>query len=144
MAKKAIPPKKKGRPSKLLDIDLGQVTTLAAFNLTNVQIATVLGVTEQAINRYKEDEAFSLALKKGKEISDNRVVKSLFERAMGYDHPHEEIFCNKDGVVTRVQTIKHYPPSEVACIFWLKNRKSAEWRDKQEIEIVKPLIKFEE
>ena len=37
-------------------------------------------------------------------------------------------------MVTKVQTIKHYPPSETAMIFWLKNRDPENWRDRQEVE----------
>jgi hypothetical protein len=28
---------------------------------------------------------------------------------------------------------KHYPPDTTACIFWLKNRKPKEWRDRAEL-----------
>lgn len=36
----------------------------------------------------------------------------------------------KDGDVVREQIIEHVPPDVTACIFWLKNRRSSEWRDK--------------
>ena len=123
--------KKNGRPSKINTLDLRQVETLASFGLTDKQIADVIGVTEQSINNYKKDEKFFESLKKGKEIADQRVERSLFERATGYSHPEDKIFCNPSGKVTTVQTIKYYAPDTIACIFWLKNRKSEEWQDRQ-------------
>jgi len=30
----------------------------------------------------------------------------------------------------RAPIVEHVPPDVTACIFWLKNRKRAEWRDK--------------
>jgi hypothetical protein len=38
---------------------------------------------------------------------------------------------------------KYYPPDTTACIFWLKNRKPDEWRDKLDHE-VGGLIKTED
>src|SRR6516225_6395600 len=52
---------------------------------------------------------------RGKAPADERVVVSLYQRALGYDH---------NG--------KHYPPDVTACIFWLKNRAPEEWRDRRE------------
>jgi transcriptional regulator with XRE-family HTH domain len=119
-----------GRPSKLDTIDLEQVKKLAKHGLTEEQIADILGICKATITNYKlSSPEFLASLKEGKEISDLKVEKSLFQRAVGYEHPEEEIFCNKDGVVTTVPTMKFYPPDTTACIFWLKNRKKAEWRD---------------
>ena len=52
-------------------------------------------------------------------------------------HPEEVIFCKtiqgKQKII-RANTIKHYPSDTTACIFWLKNRKSENWRDRKEVE----------
>ena len=45
-----------------------------------------------------------------------------------------KIFCDKNGKVTRVPYREHVPPDVTAGIFWLKNRKPADWRDVQNIE----------
>lgn len=118
-AKKA--PAKGGRPSLLEQIDLVMLTKLAEQGLTDKQLAYVFGITEQSINRYKKDQGFCKALKKGKKISDSRVVRSLFERAIGYEHPDVDIRAVK-GEIVQTQIIKHYPPDPTAAIFWLKNR----------------------
>ena len=41
---------------------------------------------------------------------------------------------NYQGQVTLTPIIKHYPPDTTAAIFWLKNRKTDQWRDKQDVE----------
>jgi hypothetical protein len=65
----------------------------------------------------------------GKAEADNRVERSLYERANGYSYDAEKIFCDKNGKVTRVPYREHVPPDVTAGIFWLKNRDPAHWRD---------------
>jgi hypothetical protein len=48
---------------------------------------------------------------------------------MGYSAPEDKIF-NNDGKPLIVPTVKNYPPDTTAVIFWLKNRRPDEWRDK--------------
>jgi hypothetical protein len=38
------------------------------------------------------------------------------------------------GEIVQTPIRKFYPPDTTAAIFWLKNRKPGEWRDKQELE----------
>ena len=122
---------KGGRPSKKKTIELDLMCILAEQGHTDKEMAYVLGICEATLNNYKKDKRFLESLKKGKEVADKKVVRSLFERATGYEHPEDKIFCS-DGVVTTVPTTKHYPPDTTACIFWLKNRKSDEWKDKHD------------
>jgi hypothetical protein len=68
--------------------------------------------------------------------SDNRVERSLYNRAVGYSFQAEKIFCNKDGIVTHVPYIEHVPPDVTAQIFWLKNRDPAHWRNAWQLEHV--------
>lgn len=118
-----------GRPSQKKNISPAMFEALASLCLTDAQIAKVFDVTEMTICRWKKDEAIMLALKKGKEIADARVERTLFERAIGYTHP-EEVIMQYQGNIIKTETLKHYPPDVLACIFWLKNRKPAEWRDR--------------
>jgi len=120
---------------------------MASYGMTDKQMADVVGVSEQTVNNWKlKDPNFFESLKAEKEIADARVERSLFERATGYSHPEDKIF-NDNGTPLVVQTVKHYPPDTTAAIFWLKNRKPKEWRDRQELEhsgeISMPIIKIE-
>jgi len=71
-------------------------------------------------------------LKRGKDKADTNVIESLYRRAIGYSHPEDKIF-NNNGKALIVPTTKHYAPDTTAAIFWLKNRRPEEWRDRQEI-----------
>lgn len=137
--------KRTGRPKtsvrqKIAKIELTveKLSVLYAYGWTDEQVAKFLGLERKTIDRWKHDSKFMHHLKKGKEIADQVVVRSLFERAKGYSHPEDKIFCNNKGKTTIVKTIKHYPPDTLAAIFWLKNRKPDEWRDRQEIGITIP------
>jgi hypothetical protein len=68
--------------------------------------------------------------------ADDRVERSLYNRAIGYSYDAVKIFCDKNGKVTRVPCREHVPPDVTACIFWLKNRNPAKWRDVQNVEHV--------
>lgn len=140
MAKKKKTTKKKakpsrGRPSKFDDDMIRQAEILAVKGFTDKEIAELFDVTEQTINNWKKDyPQFFVSLKKGKEIRDAAVERSLFERACGYSHPEVHI-TNYQGTVTKTEVIKHYPPDPTSMIFWLKNRQPDKWRDKQDLNI---------
>lgn len=121
------------RPSKYDTIDLKQLEILASKGFTQDEIAKFFKICLATLKNYKNKYAEFLAtIKRGQKISDTKVEKSLYERAIGYTHPEEKIF-NSYGKIIRADTLKHYPPDPVSMIFWLKNRKPKVWRDKQEI-----------
>jgi len=62
--------------------------------------------------------------------------EALYERAIGYTAPDCHVSQYK-GIVTVTPFEKHFPPDTTACIFWLKNRKPAEWRDRSEVALEK-------
>lgn len=109
---------------------------LAEKGKTDAEIARVLNVSEVTFNAWKKTQAeFLKPLKGWKAKADARVERALYERARGYTHEAEEIFCNtKTGQVTRVSVEKHFPPDTAAAFIWLKNRQGEKWRDKQEVE----------
>lgn len=118
----------RGRPSKLNDQIIEQTYKLCLLGATDEELADFFGVARSTINNWKgKHPEFLDALRRGKAEADARVAESLFQRALGYTHPEEKIFCT-NGEVTRVQTTKHYPPDPASMIFWLKNRKASQWR----------------
>jgi hypothetical protein len=128
-----------GRPSKYKEEYCEQAEKLARLGATDKEMADFFGVTEQTLNNWKTDKdgnetPFFESLKRGKVESDARVVDSLYQRALGYSHPEDKIFIDK-GKPIIVPTIKHYPPDTTAAIFWLKNRRPSEWRDRQDINV---------
>lgn len=123
-----------GRPSKFGDLDYRQVERLAVKGWTDAEMCEFFGVDISTWTRWKQkDEKFRTVLKDWKAEADARVERSLYERACGYSHPEDKIFQYEGSVIVE-PTVKHYPPDTTACIFWLKNRKREEWRDKVETE----------
>jgi len=119
-----------GRPTGYKPEYDEQARKLCALGATDAELANFFEVVVSTINLWKiKFPSLSESLKVGKEKADDRVENSLYHRAMGYSHPEDDIrVVNGEIVVT--PTIKHYPPDTTAMIFWLKNRRSPEWRDK--------------
>lgn len=123
-----------GRPSKYDPAYCAQAEKLCKLGAKDDELADFFGVSIRTINQWKtEHEAFSQSLKNGKEEADARVEKSLYHRATGYTFDSEKIF-NHQGEILRVPIREHVPPDTTAMIFWLKNRRPADWRDKHEVE----------
>ena len=81
----------------------------ARDGLTNEQIAENLGIGKTTFYKMiKEHSELSEHLKKGKEVVDYQVESALLHSAL-------------NGNIT-------------AQIFWLKNRKPKQWKDKVEVE----------
>ena len=99
--------------------------------LTQQQIANNLGINVDTLIEYKKKYPdFSEALKKGKEVVDIEVENALLKRALGYKY--DEV-TYENGVETKRVT-KEVQPDTTAQIFWLKNRKPKNWKDKQNSE----------
>ena len=115
----------------LTDEGLLLIRGWARDGLIDEQIAKNMGVAYSTFKEWKKKYSdFSAALKQGKEVADRQVENALFNNAVGFMH-EEETVTNAGEVVT----IKKYSkPNITAQIFWLKNRKMKEWRDKQEVE----------
>lgn len=108
---------------------------LALLGLTDQEIWESFGISEDTFYEWQNvHPEFSESLQEGKEPADAKVVDSLRQRALGYSHPEDKVFCT-NGEVTVVPTIKHYPPDTAAAFIWLKNRQGKHWRDRQEISI---------
>jgi hypothetical protein len=123
--------KKMGRPSKVKLIDLEQLKFLVLKGCTDEEICQFFKINRSTFWRYQQtNPELCNTIKGWKNEADVRVERTLFESAVGYSHESEEIFCSS-GKVTRVKTVKQYAPNVLACIFWLKNRKPEQWREKQ-------------
>lgn len=125
----------KGKYQEWLEQDnLIKLEAWARNGLTDEQIASNMGIVTSTLyawkNRYKE---ISEALKRGKEVVDIEVENSLLKAAKGYFVDEEKTYISEvNGVVTKRKEItkKYIAPNTTAQIFWLKNRKPIEWRDK--------------
>jgi Homeodomain-like domain-containing protein len=126
----------RGRPTKYRAEYVTQAAKLAALGATDREVAEFFDVNEATVHRWKhEHPEFCESLKVGKETADARVEQSLYRRALGYSHDAVKIFmpANADSPVY-ADYVEHHAPDTTAAIFWLKNRRPDEWRDKRELE----------
>lgn len=102
----------------------------ARDGLTDEQIAKNMGITAKTLyawkNKYGE---ICKSLKRGKEVVDRLVENALLKRALGYSYTE----ITYEGGVETKRVVKEFVPDTTAQIFWLKNRKPEDWRDKREI-----------
>jgi hypothetical protein len=124
-----------GRPTKYKEEYAEQVYRLCLLGMTDAELAKYFEVAESTVNEWKlQYPDFSESIKRGKAEADSMVAEKLFKKATGYSHPEDKIFLH-EGEPVIVPTTKHYAPDTIAGIFWLKNRKSDAWKDKQEISL---------
>lgn len=103
----------------------------ARDGLTDEQIAHNMGIVTSTLYEWKKKYSdITESLKRGKEVIDRQVENALLKRALGYRY--EEV-TYEEGVETK-RVVKEVHPDTTAQIFWLKNRKPTDWRDKQNIE----------
>jgi hypothetical protein len=122
------------RPSKYQPEFAEQAAKLCRLGATDRELAEFFKVAESTLNLWKlQYQEFSESLKRGKDEADARVEQSLYRRALGYSHDAVHV-SNFQGAVTLTPIVEHHPPDTTACIFWLKNRRPVDWRDKQSVE----------
>lgn len=123
--------KNPGRPSKWHDGFVRMVEKYVLIGSIDEGIADLLGVTETTLNEWKSKShpELTLAIKRARKNADQDVINALRHRALGYSHRAVKIF-NDEGRAMTVPYTEHYPPSEIAAFFWLKNRDPDNWRDK--------------
>lgn len=122
-----------GRPTAYKPEFVEQARKLCELGATDAELGDFFKVTIRTVHRWKIDYPdFAEALKVGKDRADDLVEQSLYKRARGYSHPAQKIMQN-NGVPVVVDYTASYPPDTVAAIFWLKNRRKDEWRDKSEV-----------
>lgn len=115
------------RPSKYKKEFAKQAVKLCELGATNALLADFFDVSERTIERWSvEKQEFCRALRIGKDSADDKVERSLYERALGYSHPDVHI-SSYLGAITVTEITKRYPPDTKAALAWLYNRKPADW-----------------
>lgn len=127
-----------GRPTAYQASFVEQAKKLCALGATDAEMAGFFEVAVSTFYKWKSEfPEFSEAIKNAKAIADERVERSLYHRAVGYTFESEKVF-QFQGQIVRTPTKEHVPPDTTAAIFWLKNRRSKEWRDVRQHEIGQP------
>ena len=150
----------KSKAEKWLEPDgLLRIEGWARDGLTEEQIAKNMGVSRSTLSDYKVKYPDILrAIKNSKEVADREVENALFNKATGYTVKlkkpmkvrhveYDEQTGKKIAEYERIEYIEeevHVPADTTAQIFWLKNRKSNEWRDKVTVTDESSLEKLDE
>ena len=109
------------RPSKYRPEFVMQAEKLCKLGATDLEVADFFGINVATLNRWKgEHPELCESLKVGKAASDDRVERSLFSRATGYEHDEVDIRVVKDRIV-KTPIRKFYPPDTTAAFQALKS-----------------------
>lgn len=120
----------KGKYERLVQPKLLVIEGWARDGLTLDQIAANLRISKTTLFKYRDEHnELSDALKSGKEEADTHVVNALYKSATGFYYNEDTVTHQGDVVSVR----KFQAPNTTAQIFWLKNRRPEQWRDKQEL-----------
>lgn len=110
---------------------------MCANGATDIEVADELDVTVRTIYAWRSKyPEFLQAIKTCKEIADERVERSLYHRAVGYEQVAVKIFMPAGAEEPVYAPYREaIPPESSAAMMWLKNRKPNEWRDKRDVEV---------
>jgi hypothetical protein len=124
-----------GRPSSYSEDYARQAEKLAQLGATDQEIADFFEVDVRTIYRWKHDhDEFCQAVKVGKDVADERVERSLYQKAIGYEQDEVKIFMPAGAAEPVYAPFRAKIAADTtAAIFWLKNRRKDDWRDKQEV-----------
>ena len=129
----------KGKYTEWLEPEgLLKIEGWARDGLTDEQIAHNIGITAKTLYEWKNKYSkFSETLKRGKEVVDRQVENALLKRALGYEVTEvtEEYIEELGRMEVTKRVTKHIAGDTTAQIFWLKNRKPEEWRDKRDVQV---------
>lgn len=117
----------------------------ARDGLTQKDIAKNMHVSESSLRDWKKKfPDLNEALKEGKDAADRVVENALYKSACGYTvkvrKPVKIKLVDYDPETSRkiretetwqaIEEEVHFPANVTAQIFWLKNRKPDQWRDR--------------
>ena len=124
-----------GRPTDYKEEYAEQARKLCLLGATDAKLADFFEVAESTINNWKiANPEFLESLTCGKtQYDDDAVVGAFHRRAIGFRYQEKFYEADDSGNLKLVKVFeKEQAPDAGACMSWLKNRKSDEWKDKQE------------
>lgn len=131
----------------LTEEGLLQLESWARDGLTDEQIASNMGIGYSTLQTWKSKyQDIQDTLKRGKAVVDIQVENALLKRALGYsyDEVTRKRVLDYDPSTGQVvgshmeitKTVKKEVQGDTtAQIFWLKNRRPEQWRDKRDVSV---------
>lgn len=137
-----------GRPSRYCPDYAEKARRRCLLGATEVDLARLFNVDLSSIHRWKvKYNEFRSALNAGREEADDEVAIGLYQKAKGYTITEKQPFklkrieydesgkkiAEREEIVM-VDVEKQIPTDPTSAIFWLKNRRPRDWRDKHHVE----------
>ncbi|MFZ0932131.1 MAG: hypothetical protein WAN11_26260 [Syntrophobacteraceae bacterium] len=119
----------------------GLASVMARFGAVDTEIAEQFGISRRLFYVWrKEHPSLREALRAGKfEFDSEKIEQTLCKRATGYYFTETTKGLGKPDPETGEQKLivtktvrKHTAADVTAIIFWLRNRRKADWSDKQQ------------
>ena len=126
----------RGRPTKFKPEYVQKVVPLCEHGFTDQELADFFEIDIATLYRWKSAHPeFRDAIKSAGEIADERVERSLYQKAVGYEQNAVKVFMPAGAAAPVYAPIRERVPADTgAAIFWLKNRRKDRWRDKTDLE----------
>lgn len=125
-----------GRPTEYRPEYIEIAAGMCLAGATDQEIADEIGVSVTTIYNWRaKHPQFLAACRYGKEQADERVERSLYQRAVGFEYPAVKISFDKEGEPLFAEYREYYPPDSNAAKHWLNNRRPTEWREKIEQQV---------
>ena len=147
-SKQASKAGRKGKYAQWIENDgLKRIESWARDGLSTEQIAHNIGIATTTLRDWMgKFNLISEAIKRGKAPVDFEVENALYKSAIGYTVKVKKAIKVKtkkqlkdkgmieEEHVELVDEEQYIEPKTAAQIFWLKNRKPAEWQDRRQID----------
>lgn len=131
--------KETGRPTKYKKEFDEQAAKLCKKGFIDDEIADFFNVTRSTLYLWKQKHlSFSDSLKESKRFSDDKVEMALYDRAVGYEYDELKEEQSEQGLKRTVTTKRIQ--DNTAAIFWLKNRRPEQWRDRVESDVTQDIV----
>lgn len=109
---------------KLIEPRFNEIRSAIAGGETEAAVAGRLGISPDSWRKYRNEyPKFNELIIEALQVADGSVESALFRRATGFE--------TAEG--------KTVPPDVRAAVFWLKNRRPAQWKDRQHVEVDGPI-----
>lgn len=134
------PKRGRGRPSKYRPEFAAVARALCSRGATDLELAAEFKVSVDTIWYWQtKHEDFCRAVKIEKGEFDDRIERSLAQRAAGWSQPAAKFFMPAGGKApVRVDYLEHFPPDPGAAKNWLAARRAKEWREVNRQELSGP------
>jgi len=101
---------------------------------TNEDLAGLFEVCLATIGNWlARHPEFKQAVQAGRDVVDADVAHALLHKAKGFTHTDVKIL-QIEGEARPVEYNRYFPPDTQAAMFWLRNRRRKQWRERIELE----------